>query len=299
MTNALQQLAEQYAAALRNHVSTPDNEEMLFQAYEIGRTAINGGAGVLDMVRLHHQALRDIIKEGRITEPKSIDMAAAFFAEALSSYEMLLRGYRESNAALVETNEMLRRAKLATETANRELERLATTDPLTGVSNRRHFHAIAALEIMQAVSSGHPLTALVLDVDHFKSINDTHGHTSGDEALRRLADATRAELRTTDLLARMGGDEFAALLPNTDVLGALHVGERLRARIAETTIEFEGHTIVFTISIGVAGFSLDDDTIDKTLAKADLALYSAKAGGRNRLSLAPQSAAAPARGTAD
>jgi diguanylate cyclase (GGDEF)-like protein len=295
MSIPLQQLAEQYAAALRNHVSKPDNEEMLFQAYEIGRTAINGGAGVLDMVRLHHQALRDILKDGQATNPKSIDMAAAFFAEALSSYEMLLRGYRESNTVLVETNEMLRRAKLAAETANRELERLATTDPLTGVSNRRHFHAVAALEIDQAARSGLPLTALTIDVDHFKLINDTHGHTSGDEALRRLADATKGELRSTDLLARMGGDEFVALLPNTDVLGALHVGERLRARIADMTIQFEGKTYGFTISLGIAAYSPDDDTIDKTLAKADLALYSAKTEGRNRLSLAPTSAAMQAQ----
>jgi len=227
MSATLQRLSDRYATALRDHISTPDKEEKLFQAYEIGRAAIESGAGVLDMVRLHHDALCAVIAGNQALSEQSIEMAAAFFAEALSTFEMLLRGYRENNAVLVETNAMLRQAKAAAELANRELERLATIDPLTGASNRRHFHARAALEIERAARFGQPLTALTIDIDHFKSINDLHGHTSGDVALRRLVEAAREELRSNDILARMGGDEFVALLPNTDVVGALRLARSI------------------------------------------------------------------------
>jgi diguanylate cyclase (GGDEF)-like protein len=286
MSATFQRLSDRYATALRDHISTPDKEEKLFQAYEIGRAAIDSGAGVLDMVRLHHAALRAVIAGDQALSERSIEMAAAFFAEALSTFEMLLRGYRENNAVLVETNAMLRQAKAAAELANRELERLATIDPLTGASNRRHFHARAALEIERAARFGQSLTALSIDIDHFKSINDLHGHTSGDEALRRLAEADREELRSNDIFARMGGDEFVALLSNTDVLGALTVAERLRNRISTMSIECEGRRFSITISIGVAAFGPDEETIDSTLTRADQALYRAKTEGRNRVSLA-------------
>jgi diguanylate cyclase (GGDEF)-like protein len=299
MSATLQRLSDRYATALRDHISTPDKEEKLFQAYEIGRAAIDGGAGVLDMVRLHHAALRAVIAGDQTLSEQSIEMAAAFFAEALSTFEMLLRGYRENNAVLVETNAMLRQAKAAAELANRELERLATIDPLTGASNRRHFHARAALEIERSARFGQPLSALIVDIDHFKSINDLYGHTSGDAALRRLVDAAREELRSNDILARMGGDEFLALLPNTDVVGALSVAERLRNRIANLAIECEGRRFGITISIGIAAFGPGEETIDSTLTRADQALYRAKTEGRNRVSLASQSGSTPVRGRSD
>jgi diguanylate cyclase (GGDEF)-like protein len=286
MSATLQRLSDRYATALREHISTPDKEEKLFQAYEIGRAAIDSGAGVLDMVRLHHAALRAVITGDQALSEQSIEMAAAFFVEALSTFEMLLRGYRENNALLVETNAMLRQAKAAAELANRELERLATIDPLTGASNRRHFHARAALEIERAARFGQPLSGLILDIDHFKSINDLYGHTSGDTALRRLVEAAREELRSNDILARLGGDEFVVLLPNTDVVGALSVAERLRSRVAGVAIEPEGRRFGITISIGMAAFSPGEETIDGTLTRADQALYSAKSEGRNRVNLA-------------
>jgi diguanylate cyclase (GGDEF)-like protein len=299
MSATLQRLSDRYVTALRDHISTPDKEEKLFQAYEIGRAAIDSGAGVLDMVRLHHAALRAVIAGDHALSEQSIEMAAAFFAEALSTFEMLLRGYRENNAVLVETNAMLRQAKAAAELANRELERLATIDPLTGASNRRHFHARAALEIERTARFGQTLTALIIDIDHFKSINDLHGHTCGDAALRRLVETAREELRSNDILARMGGDEFVALLPNTDVVGALGVAERLRNRIANLAIEGEGRRFGITISIGVAAFGPGEETIDSTLTRADQALYRAKTEGRNRVSLASQSGSGQVRGRSD
>jgi len=296
MSATLQRLSDRYATALRDHISTPDKEEKLFQAYEIGRAAIDSGAGVLDMVRLHHAALRAVIAGDQTLSEQSIEMAAAFFAEALSTFEMLLRGYRENNAVLVETNAMLRQAKAAAELANRELERLATIDPLTGASNRRHFHARAALEIERTARFGQTLTALIIDIDHFKSINDLHGHTCGDAGLRRLVETAREELRSNDILARMGGDEFVALLPNTDVVGALKVAERQRNRIANLAIEGEGRRFGITISIGIAAFGPGEETIDNTLTRADQALYRAKTEGRNRVSLASQSGSGLVRG---
>src|SRR5262249_17037663 len=137
---------------------------------------------VLDMVQLYHNALGGMLAGAPTTvREEQLDKAAEFFAESLSSFEMLLRGYRESNAELVKTNEMLRSTMAALEHANRELERLATKDPLTVASNRRHFLGMAAGRMEEMAASGEDLAMLVIDIDHFKEVNDSHGHLAGDE----------------------------------------------------------------------------------------------------------------------
>ncbi|MBK3736610.1 PAS domain S-box-containing protein/diguanylate cyclase (GGDEF)-like protein [Azospirillum brasilense] len=163
------------------------------------------------------------------------------------------------------------------------LRRLSITDPLTGVSNRRHFVEAAEQELTRARRHGRPVTLLMLDLDHFKSINDTHGHAVGDEALRTFTAAGRALLRENDLLGRTGGEEFAILLPDTDVAGARMVAERIRRRTAELAVPSGDQAVRFTVSIGVACCAAGTRDVDAMLSSADEALYRAKAAGRNRV----------------
>ncbi|MGB0127971.1 MAG: CHASE domain-containing protein [Rhodocyclaceae bacterium] len=165
-----------------------------------------------------------------------------------------------------------------------DLERQARTDSLTGVNNRRHFLELAEAEINRAVRYGSALSVLMIDIDFFKAVNDTYGHAAGDQVLCRLTDICRAGLRETDPIGRMGGEEFAVLLPETDLAGAYDVAERLRGAIAATSVnQAEGLALRFTVSIGVASFVDRDASVGGLLRAADDALYMAKRGGRNRV----------------
>lgn len=167
------------------------------------------------------------------------------------------------------------------------LRRLSITDPLTGAFNRRHFFEVAEQEVTRARRYGRPIGLLALDIDHFKRINDTHGHAVGDEALRLFTESCRGILRTNDLLGRMGGEEFAVLLPETDTDGARLVAERIRRRTAELAVPAGTATVRVTVSIGIASCQAGERSVDAMLSCADEALYLAKAAGRNRVIAAP------------
>lgn len=167
--------------------------------------------------------------------------------------------------------------------ARRELYRLATTDPLTGAYNRRHFFEMANREVQRSRRYGGSVAVLMADVDHFKRLNDTYGHALGDQALAFLADAMRSTLRPPDLLGRVGGEEFAILLPETPSRGANELAERLCQVVREGSFEHEGTTISMTISAGYATVSRSETDIDGALARADSALYAAKDAGRDRV----------------
>jgi diguanylate cyclase (GGDEF)-like protein/hemerythrin-like metal-binding protein len=164
----------------------------------------------------------------------------------------------------------------------KELWLLANHDQLTGLSNRRYFIARAEEEFAYALRQGEPLSLLMIDIDHFKRINDTHGHDCGDEVLRRLAALFRIELRTEDVCARLGGEEFAILLRHTNIERATEIAERIRAHVELTTIRYADRDVRFTVSTGIAD-ALDggDRTLTRALSVADRALYRAKNGGRN------------------
>lgn len=165
-----------------------------------------------------------------------------------------------------------------------ELRRMATTDPLTGLWNRRRFMELSEGELSRMRRYGRPVSVLMLDIDHFKAINDTHGHAAGDEALCLLADLCRSALRETDHLGRLGGEEFAVLLPETALDEAADVAERLRRRLAASAFPLScGVTLRMTASIGVASCAADDTAIDRALGRADHALYRAKNSGRNQV----------------
>jgi two-component system, cell cycle response regulator len=162
---------------------------------------------------------------------------------------------------------------------------MAITDALTGLFNRRYMESHLGTLIEQAFSRGKPLSALVLDIDFFKSVNDTHGHDAGDDVLREFALRIKRSIRGIDLACRYGGEEFVVIMPETDMAVAAMVAERLRRRIAADpfVIQQGARTIPVTISIGIAAMRGKDDNAASILKRADQALYQAKRDGRNRV----------------
>jgi diguanylate cyclase (GGDEF)-like protein len=166
--------------------------------------------------------------------------------------------------------------------AEQEFKRLANTDDLTGTLNRRRFLELAQAEVLRAQRYGSPLSLLMLDLDHFKAINDTYGHGVGDLVLRSLVEVSKEVLRVVDVFGRVGGEEFMALLPETNLEGALTVAERLRAAFAARTVTAGGNEIRCTASLGVAVLA-PDMTLEQLMKAADEALYQAKKRGRNQV----------------
>ncbi len=179
--------------------------------------------------------------------------------------------------------------RLGLERANSQLETLSRTDPLTGLNNRGHWEDCLEAEFARFARTLHPVSLVMLDIDHFKAINDGHGHQAGDEVIRALAQAVRAAVRVTDVAGRYGGEEFGIILVNTDGEGAAVVAERLRERIEDTVVSWRGQTIRFTVSLGVAEAEPEMSDSAEWLGRADAALYQAKAQGRNQVVLHPSS----------
>jgi len=166
----------------------------------------------------------------------------------------------------------------------REMERLATTDALTGADNRHQFFRRAEAELRRAARYGHPLSVIMLDIDLFKEINDTYGHHSGDLVLKALVERIGIELRETDVFGRLGGEEFAVVLPETGAEGGWLVAERLRRIVEDLRVRDEGENVIrFTLSLGVAGLGDPTEGMEAILRRADKALYRAKGLGRNRV----------------
>lgn len=169
---------------------------------------------------------------------------------------------------------------------NRRLEMLAQTDPLTRTLNRRALSERLGAEMERVRRYNTTMSLLLIDLDHFKQINDTRGHAAGDRALCHFVAVVRRALRRTDAFGRLGGEEFGILLPGSGPEGALEFAERLREEIAASPVEDGQGGIPISASIGVAVFDPADPTPDRILARADAALYRAKAGGRNRVEVA-------------
>jgi diguanylate cyclase (GGDEF)-like protein len=186
--------------------------------------------------------------------------------------------YRKLNETLGELHAT--QATLANRTA--ELERLSRTDALTGLHNRRSLYERAALEIQEIRRTHRSLAVALFDVDHFKRINDTYGHNVGDSVLKSVARAAGSELRSEDFLARLGGEEFAVLIPDCTFAEAAAVAERMRRSIARSSITLDtGDSASVTASFGVTRFDSESDTFDAVLNRADGLCYSAKNAGRN------------------
>ena len=180
------------------------------------------------------------------------------------------------------------------ERADRETYELATTDSLTGVYNRRTFKELAEPQLSRSRRAKQPVALLMLDLDHFKRINDTYGHLAGDDVLKAFASLVRTCLRKEDLLARYGGEEFVVLLPGASETDAATLGERIREEVAAHPLDANGHLVRVTVSVGVAAESGDTlASLEAMLGRADEALYVAKNQGRNRVVVLPQHAPQP------
>ncbi|MDR3492095.1 MAG: diguanylate cyclase [Gammaproteobacteria bacterium] len=164
-----------------------------------------------------------------------------------------------------------------------KLVELTRQDPLTGVANRRYFHELSLQEMVRAQRYLTPLSIASIDLDHFKRINDVYGHAVGDKMLKALCNVIQQMLRENELFARIGGEEFAILMPNTSLQGALYLAERIRQAAAENKLIFNNQEISCTISIGIAELKPTDGSIDDCLGRADKAMYKAKQHGRNRV----------------
>lgn len=170
------------------------------------------------------------------------------------------------------------------ERSDGEAVRMATIDPLTGAYNRRTFHDIAERELARARRADQPLSIIIVDIDHFRPVNEQHGHRAGDEVLRRVADLIRTALRKEDMLVRYGGEEFLVMLPEVPGPGAVVVAGRIRKAVEAEALQVEGATLRLTVSVGVSA-RLDEgpESIENLLTRADEALALAKQRGRNRV----------------
>lgn len=165
-----------------------------------------------------------------------------------------------------------------------EVQTMATIDWLTNLYNRRHFFRLGEEEIARARRYKHPVSVIMIDIDHFKSVNDTHGHSVGDEVLSKIAKRILSGLRQSDFAGRYGGEEFAVVLPETDANSAAEiVAERLRGAVDSNPVETAEGPLHVTISVGVAGVDVEHENLLDALSRADAGLYAAKHSGRNRV----------------
>lgn len=193
---------------------------------------------------------------------------------ALCAIDTKARAFDDSQIAVMQSFASLVMNEL-------ELRQIAMSDGLTGAMSRRGWVQAAERELARAQRYGTEAAVIVLDVDHFKMVNDVHGHPAGDAVLRSLTQVCLEEMRDSDVLGRLGGEEFAILLPETGTAGAAEVAERLRDRIAATPVAVDGTSLRITASFGIASLRPGITSVEGWLAAADALLYEAKASGRN------------------
>lgn len=205
---------------------------------------------------------------------------------ACYSFERYMRSDFLQRRTIEDRTEELKKALLDVEKARGKAEELSQTDSLTGLFNRRHFFTIAEQELERNFRHHHCLAIIMMDIDHFKSINDAHGRGVGDLVLRDVGENIRNTIRRYDTPCRYGGEEFAILLPETDCIAAEMIGSRLQKVIEDTIVQTEKGPVFVTISVGIATLSENDHAdIDVLIEQADQALYEAKKSGRNQVKL--------------
>jgi two-component system, cell cycle response regulator len=238
------------------------------------------GFGVLEAVRKLPDAPEVIILTGAHAQ----DVSSAIRALRLGAHDFLTKPPPGPDEVVLAVGRAVEKKRLRETNARlvRELESASLTDPLTGAQNRRAFDEALKTEVERTRRYGHPLSLVLLDLDHFKAVNDGYGHPAGDAVLRAFAGVARQALRVSDVLYRYGGEEFAALLPHTPLEGALIAAGRVVRAIASTRIDVGTATLEVTVSAGASCFSARAPTAAELIAAADAALYEAKRTGRNR-----------------
>ena len=243
------------------------------------------GLQVLAEVRRDHQA-SDLpvvvltVKEASEDVVEALRLGANDYVTKTVDFTIIL--------ARIETQLSLRRITA-------KVRELAVRDPLTSLFNRRGFYELAEKEESRARRYKTPLHALVIDIDHFKAVNDIHGHEIGDRVLVQVAWRLRGELRASDIIGRWGGEEFVVLLPGIAAEGALRTAERLRAVVEAAPVEAGGKSVTCTVSVGVASYDNSCANLSDLLGHGDRALYAAKEAGRNRVWAHDPHASSPSR----
>jgi len=225
-----------------------------------------------DREKIH--ILLDAVHDVREIEVRMRTAQGRFFTAEIAA---IMMEYAGDPAILVAMNDISQRKQLED-----ELFQQANTDALTGISNRRYFIVQAEQEIRRARRFARDLSVIMMDLDRFKWINDSLGHAAGDAVLQGIVKASQERLRESDIMGRIGGEEFAILLPETGLIAAMEVAGRLLEHIAETAIPTLKGVVHCTTSLGVAQLASEDHTIDDLLRRADEVLYLAKNNGRNR-----------------
>ncbi|NEU12284.1 diguanylate cyclase [Methylobacterium sp. BTF04] len=280
MTGTGRAIAEAKAETAVDAFSLYDAEEAVLARAESMLTGLSDVAGGV-------QALADAYRRGYREQRRLVRMSDRMQLDLQKANHCLAEQRRDLqalNAAL--SGEIEHRTRLES-----ELRRLADTDDLTSALARRRFMEIAAREWLRHERSGAPVCVLMLDLDRFKLLNDSYGHAVGDAALVAFVATCRANLRTLDIIGRTGGEEFAIVLPDTDLDTGHAVAERMRAAVAATAVPAEEGVIAMSVSIGIAQ-ALAGETLESAMRRADAALYVAKRAGRNRVALTPNETSA-------
>ena len=206
------------------------------------------------------------------------------FRTVLISIALDISLQKEAQSKLIDTHVKLTKQRQALQEAKAQLKEQANRDPLTNMYNRRYFSEIAQKIVAMVKRSKEPLSLMMIDIDKFKNINDTYGHHIGDEIIKLLVSRLERIIRESDIAARIGGEEFALILPNTDVDSALKLAQKIRIDMEKASYKHEDKIVTFTVSIGLDEFDhTKDDDVFTTLNRADAALYLAKESGRNRV----------------
>jgi diguanylate cyclase (GGDEF)-like protein len=281
-TRAMATIHKEPPALILLDIMMPDMD-----GYEVCRQ-LKAEERTADIPIIFLSALNEVFDKVKAFKAGGID----FITKPFQVEEVLARvrahlTIRAQQAALALKNEELERKNtLITEQA-KKLARLATTDHLTGLSNRRAFQEKICCEIRRFQRNQRPFAMIMVDIDHFKRVNDTHGHDFGDKVLTAVGKGLEKMLRAQDIVARWGGEEFIALLPETDLDGARHVAEKIRMEIAGERHFFGGISASVTATLGVALFD-GSNPMEGCIKMADNALYEGKRLGRNRVVLASE-----------
>lgn len=201
----------------------------------------------------------------------------------LSEVSYLTQVFNHMVSSLRRGREKLSDANKALLETNKELHQLSITDGLTGLLNRKHILELLDQEISRSRRYGHPVSVLMLDIDHFKNVNDTYGHQTGDTVMRRLADLFCETVRENDLVGRYGGEEFLILLPDSDAQSGVQTAQRIRKRVQDLAVDASGENVSVTVSIGISSYPRYGQDADAVICAADAALYQAKSNGRNQV----------------